>query len=178
MVIDKPESVTMFDDVSDASAKIIAEVEGGSIRVKMALFIASAFFGAIRHVSTRPLPAVGCTAAVFVVGSLPQYRPGIRMGSGIRRNFAFRQNRRFFHLATIVAFFKSWLACLLVSLLSLRLLRLDYGPDNDYQYWDNSARVCATGILQTRRPTIARLSSSSTQAIPAHGFKGQYCVHQ
>jgi hypothetical protein len=30
MVIDKPECVTMFDDVSDAQ-KIIAEVEGGSI---------------------------------------------------------------------------------------------------------------------------------------------------
>ena len=31
MIIDKPECVTMFDDVSECSAKIVAEVEGGSI---------------------------------------------------------------------------------------------------------------------------------------------------
>ena len=74
--------------------------------------------------------------------------PAFRMGSGIRRNFGFRpafafhQNRRFFHRDHRVFFQQfAWPVYWYpyYPYYPYDYSYLDYGPDNDYQYWDNSA---------------------------------------
>jgi len=67
------------------------------------------------------------------------------MGSGIRRNFAFRpalafhQNRRFFHRDHRAFFQQFAWPVYWYPYYPYDYSYLDYGPDNDYQYWDNSA---------------------------------------
>jgi len=76
------------------------------------------------------------------------------MGSGIRRNFAFRpgfafrQNRRFFHRDRQFAWPVYW-----YPYYPYDYSYLDYGPDNDYQYWDNSA---ASVQPESVRPAVDR----------------------
>jgi hypothetical protein len=71
--------------------------------------------------------------------------PAFRIGSGIRRNFAFRpafafhQNRRFFHRDHRVFFQQFGWPVYWYPYYPYDYSYLDYGPDNDYQYWDNSA---------------------------------------
>ena len=71
---------------------------------------------------------------------------GLRMGTGIRRNFAFRpgsefrQNRFLFHRGH--RFFSQQLVLPFYGYpyyYPYDYSYLDYGPDYDYQYWDNSA---------------------------------------
>ena len=71
--------------------------------------------------------------------------PAFGMGHGIRRNFAFRcdfafdQNRRFFHRDRRVFIQQfAWPVYWYPYYDPLAYSYLDYGPDNDYQYWDNS----------------------------------------
>jgi hypothetical protein len=81
-----------------------------------------------------------------------------RTGSGIRRNFAFRpgfafnQNRRFFH-RDHRAFFQpyAWPVYWYPYGYPYDYSYLDYGPDNDYQYWDNSA---APAQQESSRPAV------------------------
>src|SRR5208282_1056823 len=57
-----------------------------------------------------------------------------RTGSGIRRNFAFNQNRRFFHRDHRVFFQQFvWPGYWYPYYYPYDYSDLDYGPDNDYQ---------------------------------------------
>src|SRR5258708_39746355 len=96
MFIDKPECVTMVDDVSDAQQT--PSLSGGwANRVKILLFVASVFL-TLSPTSHAAPPGGGFHGGSFRSGfGAHSAGPAFRMGSGIRRNFAFHQNRRFFH---------------------------------------------------------------------------------
>jgi hypothetical protein len=79
---------------------------------------------------------------------------GLRTGAGIRRNFGFGRNRlffrrdhRFFSQQILLPFY--WYPYFDYGDYSY----LDNGPDNDYQYWDNSA---APVQPQSSRPAVDR----------------------
>jgi hypothetical protein len=64
---------------------------------------------------------------------------GIGRNFGFHRNFAFDQNRRFFRRDRGVFFQQfGWPLYWYPYYDPLAYSYLDYGPDNDYQYWDNS----------------------------------------
>jgi hypothetical protein len=139
---DKPECVTMFDDVSAAQRRLS---RGRVNRVKMPLFIASAFL-TLSATSHAAPPGGGLHGGSFRSGFVAHSPgPAFTMGSGIRRNFAFRpafafhQKRRFFHRDH--RFFSQQFAWPVYwyPYYPYDCSYLDYGPDNDYQYWDNSA---------------------------------------
>jgi hypothetical protein len=78
----------------------------------------------------------------------------LRTGAGIRRNFGFgrngrffRRDHRFFSQQILLPFY--WYPYFDSGDYSY----LDYGPDNDYQYWDNSA---APVQPQSSRPAVDR----------------------
>jgi hypothetical protein len=79
------------------------------------------------------------------------------MGSGIRRDFAFRpgfafhQNRRFFHRGHRVFFQQFAGPVYWYPYYPYDYSYLDNGPDNDYQYWDNSA---ASVQPESSRPAV------------------------
>ena len=74
-----------------------------------------------------------------------------RTGSGIRRNFAFNQNRRFFHRDHRVFFQQFAWPVYWYPYYPYDYSYLDYGPDNDYQYGDNSA---ASVQPESLRPAV------------------------
>ena len=123
-----------------------------------------------------PLSIVGLIAGVFLTPSARShagpvgagfhgggFRSGLvahgggmalRTGAGIRRNFGFGRNRlffrrdhRFFSQQVLLPFY--WYPYFDSGDYSY----LDYGPDNDYQYWDNSA---APVQPQSSRPAVDR----------------------
>jgi hypothetical protein len=108
----------------------------------MPLFIASAFLTLCATSHAAPLGG-GFHGASFRSGFAARSAgTAFRMGPGIRRNFARRpafavnQNRRFFHRDHRVFFQQTvWP----VYCYPYDYSYLDYGPDEDYQYWDNSA---------------------------------------
>jgi hypothetical protein len=118
--------------------------------VKMPLFIAGFLASAFLMLSHGAPRGGGFHGGSFRSGFVAHSAgPAFRMGSGIRRNFAFRpsafafhQNRRFFH-RDHRGFFQQfawpvyWYPY--YPYYPYDYSYLDYGPDNDYQYWDNSA---------------------------------------
>jgi hypothetical protein len=117
--------------------------------VKMPLFIAGFLATAFLTLSHAAPRGGGFHGGSFRSGFVAHSAgPAFRMGSGIRRNFAFRpafafhQNRRFFHRDHRV-FFQQFAWPLYwypyYPYYPYDYSYLDYGPDNDYQYWDNSA---------------------------------------
>jgi hypothetical protein len=124
------------------------ERKGGSIVLKMLLFIGSAFL-MIAGTSQGAGPGGGFRGGSFHGGFAARSgRPAFEMGRGMRGNFAFNrgfgfnQDRRFFHRGR--RFFNQqvfwpvfWYPYSYYDPLAYSYL--DYGPDNDYQYWDNSA---------------------------------------
>ena len=107
-------------------------------------FIASAFLtlSATSHAAPRGGGFHGSFHRGFVAHSAGT---AFRMGPGIRRNFAFRpafafhQNRRFFHRDHRVFFQRFVWPGYWYPYYPYDYSYLDYGPDNDYQYGDNSA---------------------------------------
>ncbi|HET9376103.1 MAG TPA: hypothetical protein VFO40_14110 [Chthoniobacterales bacterium] len=111
----------------------------------MPLFIASVFL-TLSATSYAASPGGGLHGASFRSGFVAHSAgSAFRMGSGIRRNFAFRpdfafhQNRRFFHRDHRVFFQQFAWPVYWYPYYPYDYSYLDYGPDNDYQYWDNSA---------------------------------------
>ena len=111
----------------------------------MALFIASAFL-TLSATSHAAPPGGGLHGGSFRSGFVAHSTgPAFRMGSGIRRNFAFRpafafhQNRRFFHRDHRVFFQQFGWPVYWYPYYPYDYSYLDYGPDNDYQYGNNSA---------------------------------------
>ena len=107
--------------------------------MKMLLFMASVFL-TLSGTSQAAPPGGGFHGGTFhgrfVAHSA---RPAFGMGHGIRRNFAFDQNRRFFHRDRRVFLQQfAWPVYWYPYYDPLAYSYLDYGPDNDYQYWDNS----------------------------------------
>jgi hypothetical protein len=97
--------------------------------VKMPLFIASAILTLSATSYAGPL------GGGFVAHSAGT---AFRMGPGIRRNFAFNQNRRFFrrdHRGD----FQQFVWPVYWYPYPDDYSYLDYGPNDDYQYWDDSA---------------------------------------
>jgi hypothetical protein len=113
--------------------------------VKMLLFIASAFLTLFGTSQAAP-PGGGFHGGSFHGGFVAHSaRPGFGVGHGIRRNFAFHrdfafdQNRRFFHRDRRFFFQQfAWPVYWYPYYDPLAYSYLDYGPDNDFQYWDNS----------------------------------------
>src|SRR6266436_4688142 len=106
----------------------------------MALFIASAFL-TLSTTSHAAPPGGGLHGGSFRSGFV-SHSTGLafRMGSGIRRNFAFRQNRRFFHRDHRVFFQQfGWPVYWHPYYDPFAYSYSDYGPDHDYQYLDDSA---------------------------------------
>ena len=113
----------------------------------MLLFIASAFL-TLAGTSQAAGHGGGLHGGSFHGGFAA--RPAFGAGQGIRgnrgnfgfhRGFAFDQNRRFFHRDRRVFFQQFawpfyWYPYSYYDPLAYSYL--DYGPDNDYQYWDNS----------------------------------------
>jgi hypothetical protein len=154
MVIDKPECVTMFDDVSDAQQRLSLK-RGRVNRVKMPLFIAgfiASAFLTLSATSHAAPPGGGFHGGRFRSGFVAHSAgPAFRMGSGIRRNFAFHQNRRFFHRDHRLFFQQFAWPVYWYPYYPYDYSYLDYGPDNDYQYWDNSA---ASVQRESFRPAV------------------------
>jgi hypothetical protein len=117
--------------------------------VKMPLLIAGFLASAFLTLSHAAPRGGGFHGGSFRSGFVAHSAgPAFRMGSGIRRNFAFRpafafhQNRRFFHRDHRVFFQQfAWPVYWYpyYPYYPYDYSYLDYGPDNDYQYWDNSA---------------------------------------
>ena len=111
----------------------------------MLLFIASAFL-TLSGASQAAPPGGGFHGGSFHGGFVARSaHPEFGMGHGIRRNFAFHrdfafdQNRRFFHRDRRVFIQQfAWPVYWYPYYDPLAYSYLDYGPDNDYQYWDNS----------------------------------------
>src|SRR6266404_2972756 len=111
----------------------------------MALFIASVFL-TLSATSHAAPPGGGLHGGSFRSGFVA-HSPGraFRMESGSRRNFAFRpafafhQNRRFFHRDHRGFFQQFAWPVYWYPYYPYDYSYLDYGPDNDYQYGDNSA---------------------------------------
>ncbi len=107
--------------------------------MKIPLFVASIFL-TLSATSHAAPPGGGLHGGGFRSGfGAHSAGPAFTMGSGIRRNFAFHQNRRFFHrdhrvFSQQFAWPGYW-----YPYYPYDYSYLDYGPDNDYQYWDNSA---------------------------------------
>src|SRR3984893_1428392 len=111
----------------------------------MPLFIASVFL-TLSATSHAAPPGGGLHGGSFRSGFVAHSPgPAFRMGSGIRRNFGFRpafafhQNRRFFHRDHRAFFQQFAWPVYWYPYYPYDYSYLDYGPDNDYQYWDNSA---------------------------------------
>src|SRR5271166_1909476 len=65
---------------------------------------------------------------------------GIRGNFAFHRDFAFHENRRFFHRDHRVFLQQfAWPVYWYPYYDPFAYSYLDYGPDNDYQYWDDSA---------------------------------------
>jgi hypothetical protein len=111
----------------------------------MLLFIASAFL-TLSGTSQAAPPGGGFHGGSFHGGFVAHAaHPAFGVGHGIRRNFAFHrdfafdQNRRFFHRDRRVFLQQfAWPVYWYPYYDPLAYSYLDYGPDNDYQYWDNS----------------------------------------
>ncbi len=123
----------------------------------IAVFIASAFLtlSATSHAAPR---GGGSHSRSFRSGFVAHSAgPPFRMGSGMRRNFAFRpafafnENRRFFHPGHRVFFQQFGWPVYWYPYYPNDYSYLDYGPDNDYQYWDNSA---ASVQPESLRPAV------------------------
>ena len=112
----------------------------------MLLFIASAFL-TLSGASQAAPPGGGFHGGSFHGGFVAHTaHPEFGFGHGIRRNFAFHrdfafdQNRRFFHRDRRVFLQQfAWPVYWYPYYDPLAYSYLDYGPDNDYQYWDNSS---------------------------------------
>jgi hypothetical protein len=120
-------------------------------RVKTPLFIASAFFTLAATSHAAP-PGGGLHGGSFRSGfGAHSAGPAFRMGSGIRRNFAFHRDRRFFDRDHRVFFQQFAWPVYWYPYYPYDYSYLDYGPDNDYQYWDNSA---ASVQPESLRPAV------------------------
>jgi hypothetical protein len=129
--------------------------------VKMPLFIACCIaigFLRLSVTSHATPPGGGFHGGRFRSGFVAHGAgPAFRMGSGIRRNFAFRpafafhQNRRFFHRGHRVFFQQFAWPVYWYPYYPYDYSYLDYGPDNDYQYGDNSA---ASVQPESFRPSV------------------------
>jgi hypothetical protein len=107
--------------------------------VKMPLLIASAVLTLSATCHAGPLGG-GFHGGGFRSGFVAHSAgTAFRMGPGIRRNFAFHQNRHFFHRDHRVFFQQFAWPVYGYPYYPYDYSYLDYGPDNDYQYWDNSA---------------------------------------
>jgi hypothetical protein len=127
--------------------------------VKIPLFIASVFL-TLSATSYAAPPGGGLHGGSFRSGFVAHSPgPAFRMGSGSRRNFAFRpafafhQNRRFFHRDHRGFFQQFAWPVYWYPYYPYDYSYLDYGPDNDYQYWDNSA---ASVQPESFRPAVDR----------------------
>jgi hypothetical protein len=119
--------------------------------VKTPLFIASAFFTLAATSHAAP-PGGGLHGGSFRSGfGAHSAGPAFRMGSGIRRNFAFHRDRRFFDRDHRVFFQQFAWPVYWYPYYPYDYSYLDYGPDNDYQYWDNSA---ASVQPESLRPAV------------------------
>jgi hypothetical protein len=111
--------------------------------VKMPLFIAGFLASACLTLSTtsQATPPGGEFRGHSHGGGFGARSAGtaFRMGPGNRRNFALNQNRRFFH-RDHRAFFQQfvWPFYWYPFGYPDDYSYLDYGPDDDYQYWDDS----------------------------------------
>jgi hypothetical protein len=111
----------------------------------MLLFISSAFL-TLSGASQAAPPGGGFHGGSFHGGFVAHTaHPAFGLGHGIRRNFAFHrdfafdQNRRFFHRDHRLFLQQfAWPVYWYPYYDPLAYSYLDYGPDNDYQYWDNS----------------------------------------
>ncbi|MBV9300371.1 MAG: hypothetical protein JO066_15520 [Verrucomicrobia bacterium] len=136
MVIDKPA----------CAEKIVAEEEGRVSHVKMPLFIASAFLTlfATSHFATG---GGGFHGSGSRGGFVAHVGTPFRTGSGVHRNFVFRrasafnQNRRLFHRDRRLFFSQQfvWPGYWFPYFYPYDYSYLDDGPDDSYQYWDDSA---------------------------------------
>jgi hypothetical protein len=119
----------------------------------MPLFIASVFL-TLSATSHAAPPGGGLHGGSFRSGFVA-HSPGraFRMGSGSRRSFAFHQNRRFFHRDHRGFFQQFAWPVYSYPYYPYDYSYLDYGPDNDYQYWDNSA---ASVQPESFRPAVDR----------------------
>ncbi len=125
--------------------------------MKIPLFVASIFL-TLSATSHAAPPGGGLHGGGFRSGfGAHSAGPAFRMGSGIRRNFAFRpafafhQNRRFFHRDHRGFFQQFGWPVYWYPYYPYDYSYLDYGPDNDYQYWDNSA---ASVQPESLRPAV------------------------
>src|SRR3984893_9125043 len=133
---------------SDAQQRLSLS-RGRVNRVKMPLFIAGFIVSAFLTLSDTSHAAPrggGFHGGGFRRGFVAHSAgTAFRMGPGIRRNFAsppafaFNQNRRFFHRDHRVFFQQFIWPGYWYPYYPYDYSYLDYGPDNDYQYGDNSA---------------------------------------
>jgi hypothetical protein len=123
--------------------------------------IAGAFLTLSANSNAAPFGS-GFHGGSFRNGFVPHGGTALRMGAGMRRNFkdefGFRRNRflfhrdhRFFSQQLIVPFY--WNPYWYPYSYPYDYSYLDYGPDYDYQYWDNSA---ARVQPQSSRPAADR----------------------
>ena len=94
--------------------------------------------------------------------------PTFRMGSGIRRNFAFHQNHRFFHRDHRVFSQQFAWPVYWYPYYPYDYSYLDYGPDNDYQYWDNSAASVQPESLRTavdQKPVVVIINTGDSRPV-------------
>jgi hypothetical protein len=110
-------------------------------------FIASAVL-ALSATTSHAAPLGGGFHGGSIHGGFAAHSAGttFRTGSGVRRNFGFRrvaafnQNRRFFHRDHRVFFPQFvWPGYWYPYFYPNDYSYLDYGPEDGYQYWDNSA---------------------------------------
>src|SRR5260221_4793557 len=127
------------------------------MRVKMRLLIATIFLP-LPATSHGASPGGGLQGGGFGSGFGAQSAGrAFTMGSGIRRIFAFRpafafhKNRRFFHRDHRGFFQQFGWPVYWYPYYPYDYSYLDYGPDNDYQYWDNSA---ASVQPESLRPAV------------------------
>ena len=119
--------------------------------MKIPLFVASVFLTLFATSHAAP-PGGGLHGGSFRSGfGAHSVGPAFRMGSGIRRNFAFHQNRRFFHRDHRIFSQQFAWPVYWYPYYPYDYSYLDYGPDNDYQYGDNSA---ASVQPESLRPAV------------------------
>ena len=148
----------------------------------MLLFMASAFL-TLSAASHAASPGGGFHGGSFHGGFVAHgAHPAFRMGNGIRRNFAFhrdfafQQNRRFFHRDHRVFFQQfAWPVYWYPYYDPLAYSYLDYGPDNDYQYWDNSASTVQPESFRRaadNKPTVIVINTGNSRPIDSSSNTG------
>jgi hypothetical protein len=151
--------------------------------VKMLLFIASAFL--TLGTSQAAPPGGGFHGGGFHGGFAAHTgRPAFGMGHGMRgnfafhRNFAFDQNRRFFRRDGRVFIQKAFWPFYSYPYSyydPLAYSYLDNGPDNDYQYWDNSTALVqpeAFNRATGNSPTVVVINTGNSRPVDSSSNTG------